>query len=94
MLSPFRVGGYPPIGHRTTRKWTHRYPTTCPEAIPLGERVVAGRLRRQTRDTPHGASEPAPSLVELEACSGTQFDPKIVRLFVAEYRLHAHQLQT
>jgi hypothetical protein len=30
---------------------------------------------------------------KLEAFSGTQFDPRIVRLFVAEYREHGDQIK-
>jgi putative nucleotidyltransferase with HDIG domain len=73
--------GYP-LGHRG-------------EQIPLGARVVAvaDAFDAMTRATPHGARRsPDEALAELEACAGTQFDPRIVRLFVAEYRLHAHQL--
>jgi len=65
------------------------------EQIPLGARVVAvaDAFDAMTRATPHGTlRSPEEALAELEACAGTQFDPKIVRLFVAEYRLRAHQL--
>jgi HD-GYP domain-containing protein (c-di-GMP phosphodiesterase class II) len=33
------------------------------------------------------------ALLELEACAGTQFDPRIVRLFVADYRRHGDPRQ-
>jgi HD-GYP domain-containing protein (c-di-GMP phosphodiesterase class II) len=65
------------------------------EQIPLGARVVsvADAFDAMTRATPHGARRtPEEGLAELEACAGSQFDPRIVRLFVAEYRLHADQL--
>lgn len=65
------------------------------EQIPLGARVVAvaDAFDAMTRATPHGARRtPEEALAELESCAGTQFDPRIVRLFVAEYRLHADQL--
>lgn len=65
------------------------------EQIPLGARVVAvaDAFDAMTRATPHGAKRSVEeALAELEACAGTQFDPKIVRMFVAEYRLRAHQL--
>jgi putative nucleotidyltransferase with HDIG domain len=61
------------------------------EEIPLGARVVAvadaydAMARPDPHRRPGHAAEP---LVELEACAGSQFDPKIVRLFVAELRDH------
>ena len=63
--------------------------------IPWAARIVAvaDAFDAMTRATPHGARRTTEeALAELEACSGSQFDPKIVRLFVAEYRLRGHQL--
>jgi HD-GYP domain-containing protein (c-di-GMP phosphodiesterase class II) len=46
-----------------------------------------------TRATPHRRQRSAEeALVELEACAGSQFDPRIVRLFVAEYRERRDQI--
>jgi putative nucleotidyltransferase with HDIG domain len=72
------------------------YPTgLAGEAIPLGARVVsvADAFDAMTRARPHGVRHtPEEALAELEECAGGQFDPKIVRLFVAEYRQRADQL--
>lgn len=67
------------------------------EDIPIGARVVAvaDAFDAMTRVTPHGKHRSADeALVELESCAGTQFDPRIVRLFVAEYRQRRHQIPT
>jgi putative nucleotidyltransferase with HDIG domain len=65
------------------------------EEIPVGARVVAvaDAFDAMTRLRPHGKRRtPEEALAELEACAGSQFDPKIVRLFAAEYRQRGHQL--
>jgi putative nucleotidyltransferase with HDIG domain len=65
------------------------------EEIPLGARVIAVAecFDAMTRVTPHGKHRsPDEGLTELEACAGTQFDPRIVRFFVAEYRARRHQI--
>jgi len=65
------------------------------EEIPLGARVisVAECFDAMTRVTPHGKQRtPEEALTELELCSGSQFDPRIVRLFVAEYRQRRDQI--
>lgn len=67
------------------------------EEIPLGARVIAiaDAFDAMTRVTPHGKHRSADeALVELEGCAGAQFDPRIVRLFVAEYRERRHQIPT
>ena len=46
--------------------------------VPIQRHLDAGRF--------------AEALTELERCGGTQFDPRIVRLFVAEYRERRHQI--
>ena len=86
-----------PVVHSHHERWDGTgYPLGhAGEQIPLGARVVgvADAFDAMTRATPHGARRTREeALAELEACSGTQFDPRIVRLFVAEYRLHADQL--
>jgi putative nucleotidyltransferase with HDIG domain len=66
------------------------------EEIPLGARVVAvaDAFDAMTRSTPHaGTRTPEEALGELEGCAGTQFDPRMVRLFVAEYRERGHQIR-
>jgi putative nucleotidyltransferase with HDIG domain len=67
------------------------------EEIPIGARVVAiaDAFDAMTRVTPHGKHRSADeALVEIENCAGSQFDPRIVRLFVAEYRQRRHQIPT
>jgi HD-GYP domain-containing protein (c-di-GMP phosphodiesterase class II) len=55
---------------------------------------VADAFDAMTRSTPHGgARSPEEALNELEGCAGTQFDPRGVRLFVAEYNERGHQLR-
>jgi response regulator RpfG family c-di-GMP phosphodiesterase len=80
-----------PMIYAHHERWDGRgYPLgTAGEAIPLGARIiaVAEAFDAMTRERPHGPKRsPEAALVELEKFAGTQFDPKIVRLFVAEYR--------
>jgi response regulator RpfG family c-di-GMP phosphodiesterase len=59
------------------------------EDIPLGARViaVAEAFDAMTRGYPgRPPRTPEQALAELQACAGSQFDPRIVRLFTAEYR--------
>jgi putative nucleotidyltransferase with HDIG domain len=61
------------------------------EAIPLGARVVAvaDAFDAMTRSTPHGPQRsPEEALAEVERCASGQFDPRIARLFIVEYRQH------
>jgi putative nucleotidyltransferase with HDIG domain len=61
------------------------------EEIPLGARIVAvaDAFDAMGRSTPHSAKKTVEEqLKELEAGAGTQFDAKVVRLFVAAYREH------
>lgn len=88
-----------PIVHAHHERWDGKgYPRELAgEAIPLGARIVsvAEAFDVMTRESPQGrrrSSEEA--LAELEACAGSQFDPRIVRLFVSEYREHAEQLRS
>ena len=86
-----------PVVHSHHERWDGTgYPFGhSGEQIPLGARVVAvaDAFDAMTRATPHGSRRtPEEALAELESCAGTQFDPRIVRLFVAEYRLRADQL--
>jgi response regulator RpfG family c-di-GMP phosphodiesterase len=80
-----------PMIHAHHERWDGKgYPLgIAGEAIPLGARIigVAEAFDAMTRRRAHGPARTAEeALVELEAFAGTQFDPKIVRLFVAEYR--------
>ena len=86
-----------PIIHSHHERWDGKgYPMgMAGENIPLGARVVAvaDAFDAMTRSTPHGAKRSdEEGLAELESCAGTQFDPRIVRLFVAEYRAHSGQI--
>ncbi len=85
--------GLLPIIQAHHERWDGRgYPTGLKgEEIALGARVVAvaDAFDAMTRETPHGTRRSAAeALAELEAFSGSQFDPRIVRLFIAEYRQH------
>ena len=78
-------------------RWDGRgYPSGLQgEEIPVGARVISvvDAFDAMIRDTPHGPGRvPEEALAELEACAGTQFDPRLVRLFVAEYRLHRDEI--
>lgn len=81
------------IVHAHHERWDGKgYPRgLAGEEIPLGARVVAvaeaydamARTTPHRRERHHGGP-----VAEIEACAGTQFDPRIVRLFVAELREH------
>ena len=61
------------------------------EDIPLEARIigVADAFAAMTADRPYKARmTPDEACQELERCAGTQFDPEIVKLFVAEVRAH------
>ena len=68
------------------------------EAIPLGSRVIAvcDAWDAMTTDRPYRrAMEHADALAELERCSGTQFDPAVVKVFravLAQPRRHLQAL--
>jgi HD-GYP domain-containing protein (c-di-GMP phosphodiesterase class II) len=65
----------------------HGYPDGISgEQIPLGSRIIAvcDSFAAMTSDRPYREAIAASSAVkELERCSGTQFDPAVVRAFVA-----------
>jgi putative nucleotidyltransferase with HDIG domain len=98
ILKPITMwAGILPIIHSHHEWWNGQgYPMGLSgEQIPLGARVVAvaDAFDAMTRATPHHRHRTADeALAELEACAGTQFEPRIVRLFIAEYRQHADQL--
>jgi putative nucleotidyltransferase with HDIG domain len=86
-----------PIIHAHHERWDGKgYPRgLAGEDIPVGARVIAiaDAFDAMIRNTPHGAHRtPEEGLTELQAFAGSQFDPKIVHLFVAEYRQRGHQL--
>ncbi|MFA5007233.1 MAG: HD domain-containing phosphohydrolase [Candidatus Izemoplasmatales bacterium] len=58
------------------------------EQIPLRARIiaVADTFEAMTADRPYRAAvTPEKALAEIKRCSGTQFDPDIAELFIAEY---------
>jgi putative nucleotidyltransferase with HDIG domain len=64
------------------------------EEIPLGARIVAVADvfdAMVSRAAPRSAPQ---ALADLEALAGNQLDPRIVRLFVSEYRERANRLRT
>ena len=86
-----------PIIHAHHERWDGKgYPSGLSgEDIPLGARViaVADAFHAMTHGGPYApARSDGDALRELEAGAGSQFDPKIVRLFTAEYRRHREEL--
>jgi HD-GYP domain-containing protein (c-di-GMP phosphodiesterase class II) len=54
------------------------------EAVPLGARIIAVVDAFDTMTRPRVFRDPLPAadaLIELERCSGTQFDPLVVDAF-------------
>jgi HD-GYP domain-containing protein (c-di-GMP phosphodiesterase class II) len=87
-----------PIIHGHHERWDGKgYPAgLAGEDIPVGARVVGvtEAFDAMTRAQPYSPKRTAEeAITELEAFAGSQFDPKVVRLFVAEYRQHGHQLR-
>jgi two-component system cell cycle response regulator len=57
------------------------------EAIPLGSRIIfaCDAFTAMTDDRPYSPSKaPAEALAEMRACSGTQFDPRVVEIVCRE----------
>ncbi len=80
-----------PIVHCHHERWDGSgYPTgLAGEEIPLGARIVAvaDAFDAMTRPTPHSPQRSSDeALAEIDACAGSQFDPRVARLFAAEYR--------
>jgi HD-GYP domain-containing protein (c-di-GMP phosphodiesterase class II) len=65
------------------------------EQIPLGARIIAlaEAFDAMTRNPHRPSRSVEQALLEIETCAGTQFDPRLARLFVAEYRQHGHSLK-
>jgi len=86
-----------PLIHAHHERWDGKgYPRGLRgEEIPLGARVIAiaDAFDAMTRATPHGKHRtPEQGLAEVEAWSGSQFDPTLVPVFVSEYRQRGDQL--
>jgi len=66
------------------------------EQIPLGARIfsIADALDAMISDRPYRRALPmAHAKEEIRRCAGTQFDPKIVRVFLAIPDTHWHELR-
>ena len=86
-----------PIIHAHHERWDGKgYPSgLAGEDIPLGARViaVADAFNAMTHGRPYApARTPEEALLVLEKGSGTQFDPQIVAVFVAEHRRNQERL--
>jgi putative nucleotidyltransferase with HDIG domain len=98
LLRPITVwAGILPAIHSHHERWDGQgYPRhLAGEQIPLGGRIiaVADAFDAMTRNPHRPSRTPEEALSEIEACMGTQFDPRLARLFVAEYRQHGHSLK-
>jgi diguanylate cyclase (GGDEF)-like protein len=87
---PALKGMAPAILHHHERFDGGGYPSgLAGEQIPLEARIVcvADSFSAMTAERPYRASvSMSDACEELERCAGTQFDPEVVRLFVAEVR--------
>ncbi len=94
MLEPIALfsGVLPILRHHHERWDGDGYPTGLKgDEIPVGARVVAvadvfDALTRAALDRP--ALSPEEALGELERRAGSELEPRLARLFVAEYRRH------
>jgi putative nucleotidyltransferase with HDIG domain len=98
LLRPMTVwAGILPAIHSHHERWDGQgYPRgLAGEQIPLGGRIiaVADAFDAMTRNPHRPSRTPEEALLEIEACMGSQFDPRLARLFVAEYRQHGHTLK-
>jgi HD-GYP domain-containing protein (c-di-GMP phosphodiesterase class II)/GGDEF domain-containing protein len=87
---PALAGIAPAILHHHERYDGSGYPSGLSgERIPLEARIVgvADSFSAMIADRPYSAGRtPEEACAELERCAGTQFDPEVVELFVAEVR--------
>ncbi len=84
-----------PVVHSHHERWDGRgYPRALKgQEIPIGACIVAvaDAFDAMTRQTPHGSHKSeAEGLRELEVFAGSQFDPRVVRIFVAEFEKAGH----
>jgi len=92
MLKPITLWGEMlPLVHFHHERWDGKgYPSRLSgEEIPVGARIiaVADAFEAMTKGRPYArALTVEEALVQLEEGAGTQFDPRIVGLFVGEYR--------
>jgi HD-GYP domain-containing protein (c-di-GMP phosphodiesterase class II) len=92
ILKPIMIlEGILPTIHGHHERWDGKgYPLGLGgEEIPLGARIVAlaDSFDAMTRSTPHGVHRSTEeALIEIEACAGTQFDPRLAQVFVAGIR--------
>ena len=87
MLEPFKVRGIGRIvGHHHERYDGKGYPDgLAGHQIPLGARIVAVAecFHEMVSDQPYKSSRTfEDALAELRRCSGTQFDPEVVKAFL------------
>jgi putative nucleotidyltransferase with HDIG domain len=89
--------GILPAVHSHHERWDGKgYPRGLRgEQIPLGARIIAlaEAFDAMTRNPHRPSRSVEQALLEIETCAGTQFDPRLARLFVAEYRQHGHSLK-
>jgi HD-GYP domain-containing protein (c-di-GMP phosphodiesterase class II) len=95
LIGTLRVA-VPCVLHHHERWDGHGYPTgAAGTAIPPEARVlaVADAYDAMTSDRPYRtALSPGKAIAELERCSGAQFDPEVVDVFVTAWRQGAFEM--
>src|SRR5262249_19222599 len=86
----------PCVLHHHERWDGHGYPTgAAGTEIPIEARIlaVADAYDAMTSDRPYRpALRPAEAIAEIERCSGAQFDPEVVDVFVGAWRQGAFEV--